>query len=67
MYELYSDARIHITSMSELLYYAHISTFYWGGGCMELSHHKTEGTDNAALFVRLIHSCDSFLLLLSFA
>ena len=29
--------------------------------------HKIEGTDNAKLFVELVHSCDSFLHLLSFA
>jgi hypothetical protein len=29
--------------------------------------HKTEGIDNAMLFVKLVHSYDSFLLLLSFA
>ena len=54
--------------MSELLYYAHISNFYWGGGCVELSPViKLKELTMQSSLLNLSNSCDSFLLLLSFA
>ena len=54
--------------MSELMYCAYISSFYWGGVWVELSPFiKLKELTMQRSFVQLVHSCNSFLLLLRFA